>query len=112
MRVVITLKREAYPKKVLNFLLKHTPMRSTFGVNMLALVDGQPRMLSTCRTALQIFLDHRREVIVRRTLFELNKAKARAHILEGLQIALDFLDEIIALIRASRTAEAARGQMM
>ena len=111
MKVVVTLKREAYPKKVLNFLLKHTPLRSSFGVNMLALVDGQPRIL-TLTDALGHFLDHRREVITRRTLFELNKAKARAHILEGLQIALDVLDEIIALIRASRTAEIARTEMM
>ena len=111
MRVVITLKREAYPKKVLNFLLKHTPMRTTFGVNMLALVDGQPRLLSL-PMALKHFLDHRREVITRRTLYELNRAKARAHILEGLQIALDFLDEIIALIRAARTPDIARTQMM
>ncbi len=111
MKIVITLKREAYPKKVLNFLLKHTPLRTSFGVNMLALVDGQPRIL-TLKDALQHFLTHRREVIVRRTLFELNKAKARAHILEGLQIALDFLDEIIALIRRSRTPEIARSEMM
>ncbi len=111
MKIVITLKREAYPRKVLNFLLKHTPLRTTFGVNMLALVDGQPRIL-TLKDALGHFLTHRREVIVRRTLFELNKAKARAHILEGLQIALDFLDEIIALIRASRTPELARNEMM
>ena len=111
MRIVVTLKREAYPKKVLNFLLKHTPLRSTFPANLLALVDGQPRVL-TLPQALQFFLDHRREVIVRRTLYELNRAKARAHILEGLQIALDFLDEIIALIRAARTPEVARSQMM
>jgi len=111
MRVVVTLKREAYPRKVLNFLLKHTPLRTTFGVNMLALVDGQPRIL-TLKDALGHFLTHRREVIVRRTLFELNRAKARAHILEGLQIALDFLDEIIALIRRSRTPELARNEMM
>ncbi len=111
MKIVITLKREAYPRKVLNFLLKHTPLRTSFGVNMLALVDGQPRIL-TIKDALGHFLTHRREVIVRRTLFELNKATARAHILEGLQIALDFLDEIIALIRASRTPEIARNEMM
>ena len=111
MRIVVTLKREAYPKKVLNFLLKHTPMRSTFGVNMLALVDGQPRLLSLPQ-ALTHFLNHRREVITRRTLFDLNRAKARAHIYEGLQIALDFLDEIIALIRAARSADVARTQMM
>ena len=111
MKIVITLKREAYPKKVLNFLLKHTPLRTTFGVNMLALVDGQPRIL-TLKDALGYFLDHRREVVTRRTLYELNRAKARAHILEGLQIALDVLDEIIALIRASRTPELARNEMM
>ncbi len=111
MKIVIELKREAYPRKVLNFLLKHTPLRTTFGVNMLALVDGQPRIL-TLPQALQHYLDHRRVIITRRTLFELNKAKARAHILEGLQIALDVLDEIIALIRASRTAEVARTEMM
>ena len=111
MRVVVTLKREAYPKKVLNFLLKHTPLRSTFGVNMLALVGGQPQIL-TLPQALGYYLDHRREVVTRRTLFELNRAKARAHILEGLQIALDVLDEIISLIRASRTAEIARTEMM
>ncbi len=111
MRIVITLKREAYPKKVLNFLLKHTPLRSTFGVNMLALVDGQPRLLSLPQT-LTHFLDHRREVITRRTLFDLNRAKDRAHIQEGLQIALDFLDEIIALIRGARTPEVARSQMV
>jgi DNA gyrase subunit A len=111
MKIVIELKREAYPRKVLNFLLKHTPLRTTFGVNMLALVDGQPRIL-TLPQALQHYLDHRRVIITRRTLFELNKAKARAHILEGLQIALDVLDEIISLIRASRTAEVARTEMM
>jgi len=111
MKIVILLKREAYPRKVLNFLLKHTPLRTTFGVNMLALVDGQPRIL-TLPQALQHYLDHRRVIITRRTLFELNKAKARAHILEGLQIALDVLDEIISLIRASRTAEIARAEMM
>ena len=111
MRMVITLKREAYPKKVLNFLLKHTPLRTTFGVNMLALVDGQPRMLSL-PMALSLYLGHRRDVLVRRTRFELNKAKDRAHILEGLQIALDFLDEIIALIRASRNVDVARTELM
>lgn len=111
MRIVVTLKREAYPKKVLNFLLKHTPLRTTFGVNMLALVDGQPRLL-TLKHALQYFLDHRKEVIERRTIFDLNKAKDRAHIQEGLQIAIDVIDEIIALIRAARSPEIARVQMM
>ena len=111
MRVVITLKREAYPKKVLNFLLKHTPLRTTFGVNMLALVDGQPRLLNL-PSSLQYFLDHRKEVIERRTLYDLNKARDRAHIQEGLQIAIDVIDEIIALIRAARSPDVARVQMM
>ena len=111
MRITITLKREAFPKKVLNFLFKHTPLRTTFGVNMLALVDDQPRVLSLL-DALQHYLDHRREIVRRRTIFDLNKARDRTHILEGLQIALDFLDQIIALIRRSRTAEAARSEMI
>jgi len=111
MRVVITLKRDAFPKKVLNYLLKHTPLRTPFSVNALALVHGQPRLLSL-RDMLWEYLEHRRDVIRRRTLFELRKATNRAHILEGYQIALDFLDEIIALIRASRTADQARGEMI
>jgi DNA gyrase subunit A len=110
-RVVITLRRDAYPKKVLNFLLKHTPMRMTFGVNMLALVNNQPRILNL-KQALEIFVDHRRDVVRRRTIFDLNKAKREAHLLEGLQIALDVLDELIALIRRSRTPDAARSEMM
>jgi DNA gyrase subunit A len=111
MRVVVTLKREAFPMKVLNFLLKHTPLRTTFGVNMLALVDGQPRLLNI-REALQHYLSHRREIVRRRTLYDLTRARERAHTLEGLQIALDFLDEIIALIRASRTPDIARAEMI
>jgi DNA gyrase subunit A len=111
MRVVLELRRDAYPKKVLNFLLKHTPMRMNFSVNMLALVNNQPRLL-TLKEALFYYIEHRREVIRRRTLFDLNRAKHRAHILEGLQIALDILDEIIALIRRSRTPEIARTEMM
>jgi DNA gyrase subunit A len=111
MRIVIELRRDTYPKKILNFLLKHTPMRLNFSVNMLALVNNQPRLL-TLKAALVHYLDHRREVIRRRTLFDLNRAKYRAHILEGQQIALDVLDEIIALIRRSRTPEIARTEMM
>jgi DNA gyrase subunit A len=111
MRVVIELRRDAYPKKILNFLLKHTPMRMNFGVNMLALVNNQPRLLGL-KDALVYYIEHRREVIRRRTLFDLNRAKSRAHTLEGLQIALDVLDEIIALIRRSRTPEIARAEMM
>jgi DNA gyrase subunit A len=110
-RVVITLRRDAYPKKVLNFLLKHTPMRLTFGVNMLALVNNQPRILNL-QQALEIFIEHRRDVVRRRTVFDLNRAKREAHLLEGLQIALDVLDELIALIRRSRTPDAARSEMM
>ncbi len=109
--IEIALRRDAYPKKVLNFLLKHTPMRLTFGVNMLALVNNQPRILNL-KQALEFYIEHRREVIRRRTQFDLNNAKRQAHLLEGLQIALDVLDELIALIRRSRTPEAARSEMM
>ncbi len=112
MRIVIELKREAQPRKVLNNLFKHSAMQSTFGVNMLALVDGkQPRVLTLKRT-LQYFIEHRQEVIRRRTIFDLEKARQRAHILEGLRIALDHIDEIIATIRNSRTTETARGNLM
>ena len=112
MRIVIELKREAQPRKVLNNLFKHSAMQSTFGVNMLALVDGkQPRVLTLKRT-LQHFIEHRQEVIRRRTVFELEKARQRAHILEGLRIALDHIDAIIATIRNSRTTESARNNLM
>ncbi len=111
MRVVIELRRDAYPKKVLNFLLKHTGMRQNFGVIMLSLVDGTPRIL-TLSQILQYYIDHRVEIITRRTRFELEKAKARAHILEGLRIALQYLDEIIRIIRQSRTTDIARAEMM
>jgi DNA gyrase subunit A len=112
MRIVIELKREAQPRKVLNNLYKHSAMQSTFGVNMLALVDGkQPRVL-TLKRAIQHFIEHRQEVIRRRTNFELEKAKQRAHILEGLRIALDHIDAIIATIRNSRTTESARTNLM
>jgi DNA gyrase subunit A len=111
MRVVVTLRRDAYPKKVLNFLLKHTPLRTTFGVNMLALVNGQPRLL-TLREAIKHYINHRRDVVRRRTIYELNVAKARAHRLEGLILALDVIDEIITLIRGSRNADAARIAMI
>jgi DNA gyrase subunit A len=113
MRLVIILKQDAQPKKVLNALYKHTQMQTTFGVNMLALVEGglQPRVL-TLKRMLQEHIDHRREVIRRRTEFELEKARARAHILEGLKIALDNLDEVIRMIRESRNAESARNNLM
>jgi len=111
MRMVIELKREADPPKVLNNLFKHTAMQSAFFVNMLALVDGQPRVISL-KEALQAYIDFRRRVITRRTRYDLKQARARAHILEGLKIALDNLDKIIATIRASETVEIARRALM
>jgi DNA gyrase subunit A len=111
MRIVIELKRESQPQQVLNNLFKYTAMQSSFFVNMLALVDGQPRVISL-RAALQYYIDFRLEVITRRSRFDLKEAKARAHILEGLRIALDNIDEIIATIRKSETAEAARKNLM
>ena len=111
MRIVIELRREAQPQQVLNNLYKHTQMQSAFFVNMLALVDGQPRVISL-REALQYYIDFRHEVITRRSRFELKVAKARAHILEGLRIALDHIDRVIATIRKSETAEVARRNLM
>jgi DNA gyrase subunit A len=104
---VIELKRDAIPKVVLNKLHKHTPMQTTFGVNMVALVDNVPRTLSL-REVLGHYVDHQREVIVRRTQYELRRAEDRAHVLDGLLIALANLDEVIALIRGSRDSEEAR----
>lgn len=113
MRLVIILKQDAQPKKVLNALYKHTQMQQTFGVNMLALVEEgrQPRLL-TLKRMLQEYIDYRRIVIRRRTEFELEKARARAHILEGLKIALDNLDAIISAIRNSRTRDSARNNLI
>ncbi len=111
MRVVIELKREAEPRQVLNNLYKHTAMQSAFFINMLALVDGQPRVISL-KEALQYFIDFRREVITRRSRFDLEVAKARAHILEGLKIALANIDKVIATIRKAQTVEIARQQLM
>jgi DNA gyrase subunit A len=110
-RVVLELKRGEVAEVILNNLYKHTQMESTFGIIMLTLVNGQPRVLGLKRV-LNYFLQHRREVILRRTRFELRKAEERLHILEGLKIALDHLDEIIALIRRSRTPEEARTALM
>jgi DNA gyrase subunit A len=107
MRIVIELKRDAIPKVVLNKLYKHTPMQVTFGVNMVALVDNVPRTLSL-REVIGHYVDHQREVIVRRTKYELRRAEERAHVLEGYLVALDNLDEVIALIRGSRDPETAR----
>ncbi len=111
MRVVIELKRAEVPEVVLNCLYKQTQLQDTFGMNMVALVDGQPRLLNL-KQMLDCFLSHRREVITRRTVFELRKAREKAHIQEGLAVALDNVDEIIALIKASPTpADARRGLM-
>jgi DNA gyrase subunit A len=107
MRIVIELKRDAIPKVVLNKLYKHTPMQTTFGVNMVALVDNIPRTLSL-REAIGHYVDHQRNIVVRRTKYELRKSEERAHVLEGYLIALGNLDEVIALIRGSRDPEAAR----
>ena len=99
-RVVIELKRDVNAQVVLNQLFKHTQMQTTFGIIMLALVNGEPKIL-TLRQALDCYIDHRKEVITRRTKFDLDKALARAHILEGLKIALDYIDEVIQIIRSS-----------
>jgi len=111
MRIVIELKREAQPQQVLNNLYKHTAMQSAFFANMLALVDGQPRVISL-KEALQYYIDFRREVITRRSRFELKGAKVRAHILEGLKLALDQIDRVIATIRKSENADKARQSLV
>ncbi|MFZ5922394.1 MAG: DNA gyrase subunit A [Chloroflexota bacterium] len=111
MSIVIELKRGAQPKKVLNQLYKYTMLQSTFGVQLLALVDGEPRLLSLKR-ALQIFIEHRQTIIVRRSNFELAKARARAHILDGLLIALENIDAVIQTIRESQDADAAKERLM
>lgn len=111
MRVVVELRRDVTPSVVLNNLYRHTQMQVNFGVNMLALVNQEPRVLNL-RDVLHYYIEHQVEVIRRRTQFELNKAEARAHILEGLRIALDHLDEIIALIRSSRNDEEARNGLI
>ena len=111
MRVVIELKRGEVPEVILNNLYKQTQLQDTFGMNMVALVDGQPRLLNL-KQMLECFLSHRREVVTRRTVFELRKARERGHILEGLAVALSNVDEIIALIKAAPTpADAKRGLM-
>jgi DNA gyrase subunit A len=111
MRIVMELKRDAIPDIVLNNLYKLTPMQQTFGVINLAIVNGQPRELTLIDT-LNIFFEHRREVVIRRTRFDLKKAEARAHILEGLKKALDNLDAVITLIRKSKNAPEARDGLM
>ena len=109
MRIYIEIKRDANPHKVLNNLFKHTPMQLAFNMNMLALVDGQPQTLPL-KSVLQHHVDHRREIVRRRTEFDLGKARGRAHILEGLKIALDNLDAVIRTIRESPDVEQAQGE--
>jgi DNA gyrase subunit A len=111
MRIVIELRRDVRPQVVLNNLFKHTGLQTSFGIINLALVGGEPKVLGL-RDLIRYYLDHQREVVRRRIQFDLNKAEARAHILEGLRIALDHLDEVIALIRGSRTTDEAREGLM
>jgi DNA gyrase subunit A len=111
MRIVIELRRDVNPNIVLNQLYKHTAMQQSFGVIMLVLVNNEPKIL-TLREILRYYLEHQREVVTRRTQYDLAKAQDRAHILEGLRIALDHIDEVINLIRASRTVEIAREGLM
>jgi DNA gyrase subunit A len=111
MRIVVELKRDAQPRVVLNQLFKHTQMQTTFGANMLALVENRPITL-TLKQMIEYYVKHRQEVVVRRTQFDLDEAERRAHILEGFKIALDNIDEIVALIRASANVERAREGLM
>jgi len=111
MQIVVEVKRGTPPRKLLNQLFKYTPLQSTYGINMLALVDGEPRLLSLKRI-LQLYIEHRQEVVRRRTEHDLQKARARAHILEGLRIALDHLDEVIQTIRQSPDAPTAQARLM
>jgi DNA gyrase subunit A len=111
MSVIVELKRGAQPRKTLNQLFKYTPLQSTFGAQVLALVNDEPRLLSLKRV-LQLYVEHRRDVLTRRTQYELEKARQRAHILEGLKIALDHLDAVIQTIRQSPDADTARERLM
>ena len=111
MRIVIELKRDANPNVILNLLFKHTKMQDTFGVIMLALVDNEPKVLNL-KEVLTHYIVFQKEVVTRRTIFELNKAEARAHILEGLKIALDNIDDVINIIRSSKTSDIAKSTLM
>jgi DNA gyrase subunit A len=111
MRVVIEVRRDANASVILNNLYKQTPMQTTFGVNMLALVGGRPKTLNI-KQAIYYYIEHQKEVVRRRTQFDLDKAEARAHILEGLRVALDHLDEVIAIIRSTRTGDEAREKLI
>ena len=111
MRIVIELKRDAVAEIVINQLYKHTALQDSFGINMLAIVDGKPKLLNL-KEALKAFLDHRKEVVTRRTAYDLRKAEERLHILEGYRIALDNLDAVIALIRNSPDPKVAKEGLM
>jgi DNA gyrase subunit A len=111
MRVVIELKRGEVPEVVLNNLYKQTQLQDTFGMNMVALVDGQPKLLQP-EGSDQVFLEHRREVVTRRTVFELRKARERGHVLEGLAVALANIDDFIAIIRNAPTPPVAKAALM
>src|SRR5678815_1774951 len=111
MRIVIELKRDAVAEIIINQLHKHTQLQESFGMNMLAIVDGKPKLL-TLKEALKCFLDHRKEVVTRRTAYDLRKAEERLHILEGFRIALDNLDAVIALIRNSQDPKVAKEGLM
>lgn len=111
MRIVIELKRDANPNVVLNNLYKHTQLQTTFGIIMLALVNGEPKVLNL-KEVLHYYIEHQKEIIVRRTQFDLNKAEERAHIVEGLKIALDNIDEVIKIIRSSKDDNTAKERLM
>ena len=111
MRIVIELKRDAVAEIIINQLYKHTSLQESFGINMLAIVEGRPRLLNL-KAALKAFLDHRKEVVIRRTAFDLRKAEERLHILEGYRIALDNLDQVITLIRNSKDPKVAKDGLM
>ena len=111
MRLVIELKRGEMPEVVLNNLFKMTQLQDTFGMNLVALVDGQPRLLNL-KQLVEYFLQHRREVVTRRTVFQLRKARDRGHVLEGLAVALANIDEFIRIIRAAPTPPVARDELM
>ena len=111
MRVCIELRRDVNPNVVLNQLYKHTQLQDTFGVIMLALVNNEPKVMSLLEI-LNHYLKHQEDVVTRRTKYELNKAEERAHILEGLLIALDNIDEVIKIIRGSKTVQIAKAELM
>src|SRR5690606_25967191 len=111
MRIVYILKREAVPNVVLNTLYKYTQLQSSFSVNNIALVDGRPQMLNL-KDLIHYFVEHRHDVVVRRTQYDLRKAEERAHILEGLIIASDNIDEVIAIIRGSKDGDEARSKLI